>query len=395
MDAVETDLFSTGLRRPPQITLALDAETRVLNANRSLAGTRFSRIREGCDACLHEQIHPGCDGSCHFWRLWKKAWAGLDFRDGFEWEVEDPRLGGRLRLNLSRPPTSIRDGTDRRRAYAFLLITDITKYRQEYEQLVEKHEALQLRIAALRSQLPNAGDDPADSLANGSGQESAQNGDLNKKIIAAQETERRRIAADLHDGVVQNLAAIKYGIEARVAGLQAASPVAGIEGFESVIEQISETMEELRDLSRRLSPSVLDEFGICVALEWLCREHSEDIPHLSVSCSTSLDESVISDVVKVAIYRVVQEAFNNIGKYASASHVELRIDLSGDTLTMTIEDDGVGFDVEETTAVPQDCGGFGLRSMRERIEATGGSFSIDSKPQGGTRIAAVWSGFGG
>jgi signal transduction histidine kinase len=213
---------------------------------------------------------------------------------------------------------------------------------------------------------------------------------LSSKILAAQEQERRRIASDLHDGVAQTLGVVKYSVESRIAQLERDNPGLDLRQFESVIDQIREAVDDIRKISRNLSPSVLDEFGICVAIDMLCRDFESEVPAINIDCRACVDEIGLPEIVKVAIYRVVQEALNNIQKYASARQVEVAVAAGDDELSLLIRDDGEGFDAAEVLLGSDQQRGMGLVSMKERVEVTGGTFQLESSPGQGTAIAATW-----
>jgi signal transduction histidine kinase len=388
------DPIASKLRRPPQISLALDRETRVLYVNRDLAGTGFAGLTDDANASLHDLIHPDCDGSCRFNTLLRKAWTSLEQgRGSIEWEIDDAILECRLRLNLSKPPTPRNITVERRRRFALLIATDITEIRREYQMILAGNKDLLKRVDELERVVTDL-DEPGPELNNARNDSGYSDSrllrQLNCKIITAQEHERRRIAADLHDGVAQTLGVVKYGVEVRLAKLRREYQDLDLSDFDPVIEQIREAVEDVRNISRNLSPSVLDEFGICVAVDMLCNEFSSDISSLDVDCSICIDEVRIPDIVKVSIYRVVQEALNNIRKHAAASRVEVGL-VSGDGgLSLTIRDDGAGFAAAEKIRESIHSAGLGLGSMRERIEATGGNFILQSLPGEGTVVLASW-----
>jgi len=388
------DPIASKLRRPPQITLALDSEKRVLYVNRDLAGTGFAGLADNADASLHDLIHSECDGKCRFDRLLKKAWTSLrNGRGSIEWEVDDAILGCRLRLNLSRPPTPGDIKVERRRRFALLILTDITEIRREFEMILAGNKDLLKRVDELEGVVTNFDDQglAADVIpGDDSSADERLLRQLNCKIIAAQEHERRRIAADLHDGVAQTLGVVKYGVEARLAKLQREYQDLDLSDFDPVIEQIRDAVDDVRNISRNLSPSILDEFGICVAIDMLCNEFSSDTLSLGVDCSICIDEVRLPDIVKMSIYRVVQEALNNIRKHAAAGRVEVRLVSGDECLSLTIRDDGVGFDAAEKIRESIHSVGLGLGSMRERIEATGGNFILQSRPGEGTVVMASW-----
>jgi len=388
------DPIASKLRRPPQITLALDSEKRVLYVNRDLAGAGFAGLTDNADASLHDLIHPECDGHCRFDRLLKKAWTSLkNGRGSIEWEVDDAILECRLRLNLSRPPTPRDIKVERRRRFALLILTDITEIRREFQMILAGNKDLLKRVDELEGVVTDFNDQRPEPSAAGNDSGNSDSRllrQLNCKIIAAQEHERRRIAADLHDGVAQTLGVVKYGVEARLAKLKREYQDFDLSDFDPVIEQIREAVEDVRNISRNLSPSILDEFGICVAIDMLCNEFSSDIPSLAVDCSICIDEVRLPDIVKVSIYRVIQEALNNIRKHAAAGRVEVRLASGDDGLSLTVRDDGAGFNAAEKVRESIHSVGLGLGSMRERIEATGGNFILQSRPGEGTVVMASW-----
>ncbi len=389
MGSPAAESIASKLRRPPQITLALDAETRVLYVNRDLAGGSFAGLTEDEDATLHQLIHPQCDGGCRLKEQFRRAWD--TFRKNLasiEWEIEDTVLLGHLRLSLTRPPTSTDVEVDRRRRFALLTVTDITEIRREYLAVVASNEALQQQVKELTNgaaEKSGASSPTADSEAG-----ELSSSDLNAHIIAAQETERRRIAADLHDGIAQTIGGLKFGVESRLADLQRRHPDIDLGEFEPIIAQIREALDDLRKISRNLSPSVLNEFGVCTAINMLCNDFDGDIPSVKVGCAACISEIGLHDNLKLSIYRVVQEALNNARKHSGAQKVRVNLTEDEEGLQLEITDDGQGFDPDAPVQRSPVDGGLGLDSMRERVEFTGGKFRIDSEPGRGTTITALW-----
>ncbi len=386
----DADLHAAKLRRPSQIALALDRESRVLFVNRDLAGTGFSGIQDGSRGTLHELLHPGCAGDCRFNALLRKAWKSLEGdRASVEWEIDDPVWRGCLRLNLFRPLTSSEVEVDRRRRFALMTVTDITDIRREFQSVLEKNQQLKRRV----SELENATGDAASGAANephDCNRFSRPPASLGAQIIAAQERERHRIASDLHDGVAQTLGVLKYGVESTVASLEQQNPGLDFAALEPLVDQIREALNELRKVTRDLSPAVINEFGICTAIDILCREFADQISEINVDCRACVQETSLPELVHVAIYRVAQEALNNIQKHSQASRVSVRLVSQDDSVTLEIVDNGSGFD---TGIEGNEIGigkGLGLGSMRERVELTGGQFELHSTPDQGTTIRASW-----
>jgi signal transduction histidine kinase len=374
---------TSSLRRPPQITVALDDGMRVLHVNRDLAGTGFPGLTNDSRGELHDLIHPGCGRDCRFVALLNKAWKSIQSnRESVEWEVDDPVWRLHLRLNLSRPPV-VRDvAVERRQRFALLTVTDITEIRREYEAVLSSNRELQRKLSVLEEITVGAA---ANDVS-----EPSQAGRLNARILEAQERERSRIAADLHDGVAQTMGVVKYGVESRIADLKRRYPDMELSDFELLVEQIHEAIEDVRKISRNLSPSMLSDFGICTAIDLLCQEFGADIPNVEVVCAACVNEISIPESVKVAIFRTVQEALNNIGKHAEPTNVRVALTGADDGLTLEIRDDGNGFDAASVWGSAASTAGLGLASMRERVELTGGNFELMSAAGDGTTIRSSW-----
>ena len=386
----EIEPSAAKLRRPSQIALALDRESRVLFVNRDLAGTGFSRIQDDSRGTLHELLHPDCDGQCRFNSLLKRAWKSLEGeRASVEWEIEDPVWRGCLRLNLFRPLTSRHVEVDRRRRFALMTVTDITDIRREFQSVLANNKALQQRVTELESAATGAA--PAAANEEHTGYVSTlPPPSLGAQIIAAQERERHRIASELHDSVAQSLGVIKYGVESKIAALKRENPGLDLAEFDPVVEQIRETLVELRKVTHDLSPAVINEFGICTAIDMLCRDVSDQIDDIQIDCLSCVQETSLPEAVHVAIYRVAQEAINNTRKHANASRIEVRLSSHQGQVTLRIVDDGDGFDTSAAHGKDNVGKGLGLDSMRERVEMTGGQFELQSQPGRGTTVLASW-----
>jgi signal transduction histidine kinase len=383
-------------KRAPKIVLLLDEQSRVLNVNRSLAGTSFASISEIERQRLHRQLHPNCDETCRFHELWTRAWASLDTRESVEWEVNDTQLKRLLRLNLSKPPSAVAVERERREQHALLIITDITKYRREHESLIEREQVLarllQAQGATLDPSVGTAIDDHGDANNGLMDEYHKQDRSFRRQLILAQENERKRIASDLHDGIAQTISVVKYNIEASVARLAAENPALDVSLFDGAIERLRAAVDEVRRVSSNLAPSMLEDFGLAVALEWLCKEFNSNYPQALANCTLCIDDCDTPDLVKIAIYRLVQEALNNVSKHASATCVELSLTATLDGVSLTVADNGIGIDELKLTIEPAGRSYLGLRGMRERVEATGGAFDIESSPGEGVVIHAEWAG---
>jgi signal transduction histidine kinase len=200
--------------------------------------------------------------------------------------------------------------------------------------------------------------------------------DLGSRLLKAQEIERSRIARDLHDDIGQQVALLGMDL----ALVRGASDPGEINRFAAQANTRNlEIARSLRDLSHSLHPARLRLFGLVSTLESLCRELS----HSGIAIAFTHDNvpSSIPDDVTLCIFRVVQEALQNAIKYSRANQISVHLAGSPGGLNLSVVDDGVGFDVEATSSQ-----GLGLVSMKERLEAIGGSLEIRSSAGCGTRL---------
>jgi len=214
---------------------------------------------------------------------------------------------------------------------------------------------------------------------------------LSCQLIDSQEIERKRIAAELHDGLGQLMGAIKYKVEEIIVATANGSRSLHTDQLEKVVNDISGAMDEVRNIAMDLRPSTLDDLGVLLTLEWFCREFQNTYSGIKIEKRTAIEESSISENRKLVIYRIVQEAMNNVVKYANATVIGLELTERLGGVHLCISDNGQGFDI---SLVPREsCAhGFGLRSMRERAEISGGVFSIESAVGEGSSIQVFWPG---
>jgi len=204
------------------------------------------------------------------------------------------------------------------------------------------------------------------------------------RLMTAQEEERRRIARELHDGVNQDLAALSIALSAIEDDLPDDTPVARRKELALLQERAVELAETIRNMSHELHPGVLQYAGLAAALRSYCREFERE-HGLAVTYQADDDLGVIPAHVALCLYRVTQEALKNIGRHANASHAWVNVERAAPDLTLSIRDDGRGFDLAAARA----RGGLGLISLDERVRIVGGRLAIDSEPDRGTEIRVV------
>jgi PAS domain S-box-containing protein len=203
------------------------------------------------------------------------------------------------------------------------------------------------------------------------------------QLLDAQEEERRRISRELHDELGQALTAMKYRLRFMEKHLREDQPDIRRECQEG-LQHVDQTLEEVRRLSRDLSPSVLEDLGLLSAIRSLLK--TTGIPHeMDVSPDSQDVDSVLPAKTQIVVYRMLQEALTNVFRHANASRVELRIRNTGASLVIEAEDDGKGFDVERVLKNPG-ARGLGLVSMQERARMLGGALRIVSQEGRGTCV---------
>jgi len=213
---------------------------------------------------------------------------------------------------------------------------------------------------------------------------------LSSQLLTVQENERKRISREIHDSLGQSLSAIKFKVEGITNQMRESrhKEIAG--SLEILLPIIQASIEESRRIQMDLRPSVLDDLGIIATLSWFSREFQQTYPNIRIEKEMNIQENELSDPLKTVIYRMSQEALNNIAKHSKANLVRLSIGKKGDSIELTIQDNGVGFNLEEILAQEWPKRGLGLTSMRERAELSGGSFAIESTIGKGTTIKAAW-----
>jgi PAS domain S-box-containing protein len=217
--------------------------------------------------------------------------------------------------------------------------------------------------------------------------------EISIEVMAAQELERKHLASELHDGLGQILSAIKFSMETALMRLNGQPRESDLAAFGNIIPKIQWAIEEVRRISMDLRPSVLDDLGILAALSWFCREQRQTYAGLQLELALEIQESDIPKTLRLAIFRIVQEALNNIVKHARADTARVSLAKRDGGIVLEIADQGCGVDPEQAARKRNDGqGGMGLVTMRERAEFSGGRYRLDSTPGGGTRIRVEWPG---
>jgi len=210
---------------------------------------------------------------------------------------------------------------------------------------------------------------------------------LSTELMTAQEKERKRIAGELHDSIAASLSAIKLSIEKILCQMEQGERC---QRLRDVISRVQQVNEETRRIMSDLRPSMLDDLGIVPAINWFCREFQKTYSSISIEKKIDIEENAVPDSLRTPIFRICQEALNNVAKHSKATLVNLSLQKFDKRIELSIQDNGKGFNSEENSGAEHSRKGLGLVSMKERAEFSGGSFNIESATGKGTVICVWW-----
>jgi len=205
--------------------------------------------------------------------------------------------------------------------------------------------------------------------------------EMTERLIAAQEQERQNISRELHDDLGQALTI--HMISLRNLQNDLSLPIELLyERLQTLHDQTYDIFIKIRGLAQGLRPPILDALGLKTSMQTYCTEFTRRT-HLPITFEVEDTLPALPDIYNITLYRVLQEALNNILKHADASHVWMDLSVEEDQILLTVQDNGHGFQTEE-----KQSSGMGLSNMRERVTIAGGKFSISSMQKHGTILTA-------
>jgi two-component system CheB/CheR fusion protein len=205
--------------------------------------------------------------------------------------------------------------------------------------------------------------------------------ELQNRLVNAQEDERSRISRELHDQVGQQVTVLMLGLKTLESAPPTEETRARIREMRAAAEQLG---REIHQLAYELRPAALDELGLTRALSGYLDTWAERSGSAVEFFSSGIEEPRLPRMVETTLYRVVQEAVNNVFKHASAKSVSVSVERRGDSVLAIVEDDGAGFDPE--LANNQSPPRLGIAGMRERAAIVGGNLTVESSAGGGTTV---------
>jgi PAS domain S-box-containing protein len=208
---------------------------------------------------------------------------------------------------------------------------------------------------------------------------------ISQHTIKAMESDRKALSKEIHDSIAGTLSAIKLQLEAYLD-----LPLQGLPShlmpLEKITAHLGTAIRETRDISLQLRSRTLDDFGLKAALVEHIRRFRQFYPEIEIISQIEIEDENISSEVRTVVYRVVQEALNNAGKHSSAKEVKVRLAENQNRFWLEVADNGCGFNPHKVLSDAQSLAGYGIYSMRERVEICKGNFEIRSAPGRGTAI---------
>lgn len=265
-------------------------------------------------------------------------------------------------------------------------ITRLSKKREEYNIV---HECLNLLHNIISNEISRrVSIDPSQSMENNYRNIVSERTEDGVKILEIQELERQRIARDLHDSTIQNLTNLMYKTELCIKLIDMDEIRARLE-LATLINYTKNIINDMREIIYNLRPMSIQDLGLVPTVERFINKYKEE-NKMQVIFNRNEEKKNLLPVINLTLYRIIQEAFNNIAKYANASICEIGLNYNESNIVLTIKDNGIGIQLDKVCKKESsDNSGFGLSIMKERALLLSGTFDIKSSKENGTEITVT------
>jgi signal transduction histidine kinase len=333
------------------VVCLLDKSGHIKRANRQIEKWQLGSVQSLQGRTIHQVFHQNChDYDCSFLHDINKAWIKMSASGESHWETEVQTTGNLRNFILRKTLQSDKSKPLDQNSFAVLT--------------VRQSSLEEARIKADRKLAEKGSDN-----------------------LAAKEEERRHIAMELHDGIGQDLAVVKINLEGLRLEINRTLDKKTIGHLDKIIHRIRGSMEDVHRLSSDLHPRYLDSRSLPVALELLCRDLGRTYKDVTIKCDIACTSSALTRPLKLAIFRIAQEALNNALRHSQADTITVTLQQCTDQLELDIIDNGIGFDLSESH---EENNGLGLTGIRERVKLSDGSVSISTNASKGTTISVTW-----
>ena len=382
----------------PELVCLVDKDGYIVRSNRMVERWGLGNVYEAPGQQIHELLHNGCvSPDCRLQEALAVSLAAQTTSGHMESVISDGILGRTLNVRIQLMPELNVSSDQSTGPMAVVVIADVSALQRAQKELGMLNRDLEKRVQKRTQELEKSNAVlSAEIKRRRIAEEKLQTSRdelavLSEQLLNTQEEERRRISRELHDSLGQSLGAIKYSLE-RVSAMQD-DPAHGNAGEEvgAIIETVTRTIRDTRSMAMTLRPPILDDMGAVSAVGWLCQHFSNTYDDIEFRTEFSVADEDVPAKLATPIYRIVQEALNNVVKHSSADSVLIAMRADDGVLKLQVLDDGIGFDSHPSaTGQLRRLGHFGRLGMRERAVNSNGSLNIRSRPWEGTAVLAEW-----
>jgi|GEM_PF-570499 len=384
----------------PEVVCILDQYGNVVRSNRTVERWGLGDVGAVRGIHIHDLLHGNCMlSNCPLRDAVSLSMAAQTTNGYLESAITDPVLARTLIVHTRLMPEIFADDdTQQPQPSAVVVLSDISALQRAQQELATLNKDLEARVERRTEAFVATNKELSEEVTRRRAAERElqtsrdELADLTQQLIKAQEEERERLSRELHDSLGQSLGAIKYSLERVVAMLEHAGPPwEPQKEITSIVDRVGELIREARSMAMGLRPPMLDDIGAASAVDWLCQTFAKTFTDINFQVELEASDGEIPDQLSTTIYRIVQEAVNNVVKHASAKKVLVLLSLNHDVIQLEVLDDGIGFSNNTLdTGHFKKIGKMGRLGMRERAVNSNGLLTVESWPGEGTRVRAEW-----